>query len=160
MSECHKLRFQLLHYTQTVAFSQVFLTKFSFFFHFNPKSHCFLHISSFAKSDSATDSDNFKRSQERMLYTFQLWLNAKKALSKRAWSLPPAVRETGKQHAEGLSAKLTEGVTAFSQAFRRFSSGRPSRAAPSSPARRGSRTPFRCPRDTPRRPFRMPPEPR
>ena len=34
----------------------------------------------------------------------------KRAPSSRAWSLPPAVREAGKRNAEGLSAKLTEGV--------------------------------------------------
>ncbi len=28
----------------------------------------------------------------------------------RAWSVPPTVWETGKRNAEGLSAKLTEGV--------------------------------------------------
>ena len=33
------------------------------------------------------------------------------APSSRACSLPPAVRETGMRNAEGLSAKLTEGVT-------------------------------------------------
>ena len=32
------------------------------------------------------------------------------APSSRAVCLPPAVREAGKQNAEGLSAKLTEGV--------------------------------------------------
>ena len=36
--------------------------------------------------------------------------SAKKAPSSRAWSLPPAVREAGKRNAEGLAAKLTEGV--------------------------------------------------
>ena len=40
----------------------------------------------------------------------------KRAPSSRAWSLLPVAREAGKRNAEGLSAKLTEGVRRASRA--------------------------------------------